>query len=483
MILKNILTEINYLKSTNIELDIEIENITDNSREVVLNSIFVAISGNAFDGNNYIINAIGNGAKLVVTDKESVFEINKNNIPIILVNNSRIILVELLNIFYNYPSKDFKIVAITGTNGKTTISTLIYNAFIKLNKNVALIGTNGIYINSEKSEATHTTPSPIQLITLFLEFKKNNIEYVIMEVSSHSLDQHRVDFIDFDVAIFTNLTRDHLDYHKTMENYATAKKKLFDGLKPDTIAIINNDDEWSNFMIKDCKGKIETISRNKNSTYQISNLISDINGNKFNLICETNSFNIYNKLLSSFNAYNLASAVLCLNYFNIKNISDLISNISGPEGRMDSIKLHNGTTAIIDYAHTPDALEKALQNLKELCQGKLICVFGCGGDRDKGKRPIMGAISTDIADYTYITSDNPRTENPNEIINDIIVNIKSNNFEVEIDRSVAIRKAILNSNKNDIILIAGKGHEKYQIIGTNKFHFDDFEEIRRVDNE
>lgn len=482
MELKNILSKINYLKSSNYDENLEIKYITDNSREIVLNSIFVAVSGYAFDGNNYIDNAIQNGALLIITDKEDIFEINKNNIPIILVNNSRIILSELLNIFYNNPANNFKIIGITGTNGKTTISTLIYNALLKLNKNVALIGTNGIYINKNKIEATHTTPSAIQLINLFLEFKKNNIEFVIMEVSSHSLDQHRVDFIDFDVAIFTNLTRDHLDYHKTMENYATAKKILFDRLNNNSLAIINNDDEWAGFMIKDCKGKVETISRNRSSTYQIANLISDINGNNFNLISDTITFNINNKLLSTFNAYNLASATLCLNYFNINNIEELINSINGPDGRMESIPLTNGAIAIIDYAHTPDALEKALLSLKELSNGKLICVFGCGGDRDKGKRPIMGDISTKIADFTYITSDNPRTENPDEIINDIIVNIERINFEVEIDRGSAIKKAILNSKNNDIILIAGKGHEKYQIVGTKKFHFDDFEEVRKADN-
>lgn len=481
MLLKDLLSGIEILNAKNVNNNLDVRLISDNSKEIINNSIFIAVSGSAFDGNKFIPQAIENGASLIFTDKEEIFD-TINNISIILVDNSRKIYSDLLNIFYNYPANDFKIIGITGTNGKTTISTLIYNALILSKKNVALIGTNGIYINNEKIEATHTTPSVSQLIKLFIDFKINNIEYIVMEVSSHALDQYRVAFINFNVAIFTNLTRDHLDYHGSMENYAKAKKMLFDSLDSNSLAIINKDDDWAELMVKDCKAKIKSISINNNSTHKISNLISDINGNNFDLVSDNNTFKINNKLLSKFNAYNLALAALALDYLDIKNLSELINKVNGPEGRMDSISLNNGAIAIIDYAHTPDALEKALSNLKDLCNGMLISVFGCGGDRDKGKRSIMGEISSTIADYSIVTSDNPRTEEPNNIIQDIIVNMDVNKFEIEIDRRKAIQKAITLSQKNDVILIAGKGHEKYQIIGTEKVHFDDFEEVRKGEN-
>ena len=480
MILNNLIENLEIINSKNINRDIEINLISDNSKEITNNSIFVAISGNVVDGNKFINQTIENGVSLIVTDNENVF--NENNFPLILVKNSRKALSDLLNIFYDFPANNFKIVGITGTNGKTTISTLIYNGLILSNKKVALIGTNGIYINNNKIEATHTTPSVSELIKLFIEFKKYDIEYIIMEVSSHALDQFRVDFINFNVAIFSNLTRDHLDYHGTMENYAKAKKILFDKLENNSIAIINSDDEWADLIINDCNAEIISISKNKKTTFNISNLISDINGNKFELISSNKHLRIENKLISSFNAYNLSMAILTLDFFNINNIEKIMSEIDGPEGRMNSIQLKNGAVAIIDYAHTPDALEKALINLKSLTKNKLICVFGCGGDRDKGKRPIMGEISTKIADFTIITSDNPRTENPNNIIQDIIVNIPKNKYDIEIDRRKAIEKALMISTENDVILIAGKGHEKYQILGTEKIHFDDFEEVNRFNN-
>lgn len=479
MLLNNLISNINFIKSSNIDFLINIASISDNSQKVEQNSIFVAVQGLEVDGNIFIKNAIEKGASLIITDKIESFEFYSNSIPILFVRNARKVLSDLLNIFYDFPASKLKVIGVTGTNGKTTTSTLLYNALMLSKKKVALIGTNGIFIENEKIEATHTTPGIVQLIQLFVEFRNKNIEFVVMEVSSHSLDQHRVDFINFDTAIFTNLTRDHLDYHKTMSNYAKAKKMLFDGLNPNSLAIINADDYWSQMMIQDASCEIKTLSIERYTDFRIENLISTINGNDFDLKWDNHILHLKSQLFSRFNAYNLASVAIALMRYGIDNIDLLLEKLMGPEGRMNSIKLHNGAIAIIDYAHTPDALEKALKNIKDLQIGRLFCVFGCGGDRDKGKRPQMGKISSELADFTIITSDNPRSEDPMLIINDIIVDMPEGTYEVLVDRREAIKKAIELSKQDDVILIAGKGHEKYQIIGRDKCHFDDFEEVTR----
>jgi UDP-N-acetylmuramoyl-L-alanyl-D-glutamate--2,6-diaminopimelate ligase len=475
---------INNIEKINVDLinyDNEILGITDDSRELKSGFIFVAVKGSVSDGNKYIEKVISNGAICIITDQIDVYKLYKNETNIILVNNSRIALSQLLNKFYNYPADKFKIIGITGTNGKTTVSTLIYQALRKINKKVALIGTNGILINNEKIEATHTTPSVKDLIKLFLDFAKYEVEYIIMEVSSHSLDQYRVEFIDFDVAIFTNLSRDHLDYHLTMENYAKAKKMLFDGLSENSLAVINADDAWGEYMISECEASIKRISKiKKNNHFYLNILESSSNGNKFEIQNESNVIFIESKMLSDFNIMNLSFVAILLNHLGFgENITSLLADLKGPEGRMERIDLKNGAIAVVDYAHTPDALEKGLESLKQFTENKLICVFGCGGDRDKGKRPLMGKISNKLADFSFVTSDNPRTEVPEEIINDITIDMV-NNYEVIIDRKEAIKKAILNSEKGDIILIAGKGHEKYQVIGKEKVFFDDFEEIKNA---
>ncbi len=462
-----------------INYDNEILGITDDSREVKGGFIFVAVKGSVSDGNNYIEQVIDKGVDCVITDQIETYDLYKNKINIILVTNSRIALSHLLNIFYNQPSEKFKIIGITGTNGKTTVSTLLYQSLIKLNKKVTLIGTNGIWINESKHEATHTTPSVKELIKLFIQFKSLDIEYVIMEVSSHSLDQYRVAFIDFDVAIFTNLSRDHLDYHLTMDNYAKAKKMLFDGLSNKSLAIINADDAWGEYMISECKAIINRISKeNKSNNFYINILEFSSNGNKFEIENGINGIYIESKLLSEFNILNLSFVALALTHLGFtENLNSILTDLKGPEGRMERIDLKNGAIAVVDYAHTPDALEKALTSLKQFTENKLISVFGCGGDRDKGKRPLMGEISNKLADFSIVTSDNPRTEVPEEIIKDITINM-SDNYEIIIDRKKAIEKTILSSKKGDIILIAGKGHEKYQVLGKEKIFFDDFEEIK-----
>lgn len=482
--LKNLITQISILESNNLNLDADIIAISDDSREVTENSIFIAVKGSVSNGNNYIEKLSDINNLLVITDDVDTYQEYKKSISIILVANSRLTLSNLLNYFFDFPSLHIKTIGITGTNGKTTVSTLLFQSLRLLDKNVALIGTNGIWINESKQEATHTTPSVKELIKLFIQFKSLDIEYVIMEVSSHSLDQYRVAFIDFSVAVFTNLTRDHLDYHITMENYANAKKMLFDGLTSDALAIVNSDDVWSDTMLKDCNSIIKKLSfENKIDNYYLKIIEQGIKGNKFEIQNRSNGIFIESSLLSNFNILNLSFVALILQHLKFDDkISEILSKVKGPEGRMESVILKNGAIAVVDYAHTPDALEKALSSLNELKTQKLISVFGCGGDRDKGKRKLMGNISNQIADLSIVTSDNPRTENPKAIIDDIIVEMKDN-YEVVIDRKEAIKKAVLMSKKDDIILIAGKGHEKYQVIGTEKVYFSDFDEIKKANLE
>lgn len=478
--LNYLLEDIEIIEQNIAENQTEVNGITDDSREVADGFIYIAVKGSISDGNKFIDGLKNKNLALIVTDDKDTFFKYKSDLDIILVKNTRLTLSQLLNKFYDFPAKDFKVIGVTGTNGKTTVSTLIYQALRKIDKNVALIGTNGIWLNDEKTEATHTTPSVKDLIRLFIKLKSLNFEYIVMEVSSHSLDQYRVEFINFDVAIFTNLSRDHLDYHLSMENYAKAKKMLFDSLSNKSLAIINSDDLWGDFMVLNCAGKVQKLSKiKKNINYHYINIIDSSSiGNKFEIINGEDILKIESRLLSDFNIMNLSFVALSLQFLGVNQIPELLADLNGPEGRMEKVSLINGAIAVIDYAHTPDALEKCLISLNQFKENKLICVFGCGGDRDKGKRPIMGEIACRIANYIYITSDNPRTENPEDIINDITGSLKEN-YEVVVDRKQAIEKAILNSQKGDIILIAGKGHEKYQVIGKEKIYFDDFEEIKK----
>ncbi len=482
--LKNLINQIEIIDSSNLNNEIDIHGISDDSREIKDNFIFVAVRGSVSNGNDYIEKLSSCNSILIITDDKQVFDLHKSKVNIALVENSRLTLSKLLNFYFDFPSRNIKTIGITGTNGKTTVSTLLFQSLRLLNKNVALIGTNGIWINDEKKEATHTTPSVKELILLFKEFKAIGIEYVIMEVSSHSLDQHRVEFIDFDIAIFTNLTRDHLDYHITMENYAKAKKMLFDKLSINSLAILDSDDKWAEFMLSDCKAEIRKLSfAKKVDNYAIKIINSGIEGNKFEIENGSDVILIDSPLLSNFNIMNLSFVALSLDFLGFRSeVSDLLSKVKGPEGRMEKVNLKNGAIAVVDYAHTPDALEKALKSLKELTSKRVISVFGCGGDRDKGKRKLMGNISNQIANLSIVTSDNPRTENPKAIIDDIIVEMKGN-FEIIVDRKAAIKKAVLLSESGDIILIAGKGHEKYQVVGTEKVFFDDFDEIKKANLE
>lgn len=463
-----------------------ISGISYDSRKVKSDFLFVAIKGEKFDGHKFIEQAIDKGAIAIVCE-----ELPENfriyvNVTFIKVKNSRLALSNLSHQFYGNPTKKLKVIGVTGTNGKTTITYILKSMLDQSGEITGLIGTTGIYIGSEKLPSTHTTPESLELAQLFIEMLDKGVTTVVMEVSSHSLHQNRVAGVKFDGAIFSNLTRDHLDYHGTMEEYAAAKKILFQMLPSNAVAVVNSNNKYSKFMVEgvDCKNIVNTGFALE-SDYLLKDISIGLKGNSFRLISKDKSICFETALIGKFNIENisLASAILLEMGYSEDSIVKGALKTKGAPGRMERYILKNGAVAIVDYAHTPDALENSLFACKTILEhasnsGDLICVFGCGGDRDSGKRPIMGEISTELSDKTIVTSDNPRTEDPELIIHDIEKGIQKSNYSIELDREKAIRAACEYSKSGDIILIAGKGHEKYQIIGTEKIHFDDAEIVK-----
>lgn len=420
------------------------------SRLVELGDTFIAIKGEFKDGHDYIYEAIEKGATKIIAEHGNY------NVETEIVLSTKKYLEEYLS--NNLPN--IKIIGVTGTNGKTTTCYLIWQIFNKLNIKCAYIGTLGFYLDKKIKELNNTTPGYIELFNLINEAYDNDYKYIVMEVSSQALSQDRVNFIEFDYAIFTNLTQDHLDYHKTMENYVEAKQKLFYLLKKNGIGIINFDDVCSSYF-----------QINNYLTYGYSECDYQIVGNdKFTINDEEYEMN----LIGRYNIYNMTAAI-CLFYqlgYNHNDLYKIVSNCSAPEGRMDLIKKNN-RSVVVDYAHTPDAVLNILECIKTLNYNKIITIIGCGGNRDKTKRPIMGSIATDNSDYVIFTNDNPRYEEPEDILYDITHNLDKNNYEIESNREIAIKKGIQLLGKNDILIVLGKGHEKYQIIKNKKIFFDD----------
>lgn len=420
------------------------------SRLIDKGDTFIALKGTVEDGHHYIEEAISRGASKIIA------EYGDYSVDTEIVLSTKKYLEEYLS--NNLPN--IKIIGITGTNGKTTTCYLIWQMFNKLNIKCAYIGTLGFYLDKKIKDLTNTTPGSVELFNLINEAYDYGSKYVVMEVSSQALSQERVNFIDFDYAIFTNLTQDHLDYHKTMKNYVEAKQRLFYLLKDKGIGIINYDDVCSNYF-----------QINNYLTYGYSECDYQISGNdKFKINDEEYEMN----LIGKYNIYNMTAAI-CLFYqlgYNHQDLYKVVSSCTPPEGRMDII-YKNNKTAIVDYAHTPDAVLNILECLKTLKYNKIITVMGCGGNRDKSKRPIMGDIATSNSDYVIFTSDNPRDEDPMSILKDITINLDKKNYEIESNRENAIKKGIQLLEKNDILIVLGKGHEKYQIIKNKKIFFDD----------
>ena len=489
---------INYLKIIG-QIDANVSSICYDSRKCEKDSIFVAIRGTQADGHKFIDSAIKRGSNIIVCEKLPAKLDKYKNRTLILVENSRIALAKLSHARYENPTKDIRVIGVTGTNGKTTVTFLLKSLFEEAGEKTGIIGTTGVYIGNEKIPTTHTTPESLELCSIFSEMRKKSVSTVIMEVSSHALDQHRVEGIEFDAGLFTNLTQDHLDYHASLEEYANIKKHLFDILPKDSIALVNSDDDYSDFMLLNTKTNVKySVGRNQSSDIIIQNEKLYIDSCEFELNFAGDSFQNAQKgilklntnLIGRFNIDNAALAASFANVIGIDNniIINAIKKSTGAPGRMHKVILKNSAVAIVDYAHTPDALEKALLACRDVLHSagkssnKLICVFGCGGDRDKTKRPLMGKISTKIADYTIISNDNPRTEEPDKIIEQIYGSLNMNDKSKTVcitNRAEAIEYAYNFSNKDDIILVAGKGHEEYQIIGTERLHFSDIEELKK----
>ena len=444
--------------------------ITADTSKVRRGYAFIAIKGLNSDGHDLIKTAKAAGAILVIIDREV-----EPILPTITVEDTRAIWGPLVLASKGNPQESIKLIGVTGTNGKTTVSTLIHQILSKLGYKAGLMGTIATKICDETIQSKLTTGDPEHISEHLYQMKNAGCTVAVMEVSSHALSQGRVNGLNFDVAIFTNLTQDHLDYHGTMDSYAMAKKMLFDALNSEAIAIVNTDDEWHQRMIADCTATVWGYGVKDDSLF-IHN--TDTTGSRF----ELNETIVETKLSGTFNVYNASAAYLaCLAIgCSEKNVTQAISEAEGAAGRLERVTYSADSPAVfVDYAHTPDALENVLKSLQSVRENaSLVVVFGCGGDRDRSKRPLMGAVSVSLADKVYLTSDNPRSESPNTIINEIASGIsvdfadRVNKIE---DRREAIKKAIFEASDSDVILIAGKGHETYQEINGERFPMDDRE--------
>lgn len=450
-------------------------NIKIDSRKVQKGDIFVALKGNAVDGHDYIEEAIKNGASKIILEKN--IQLN-SDIEKEIVNDTNEWLTNYIATNYSKTINEMNIIGITGTNGKTTTAYLTYQMLNALESKTAYIGTIGFYIPEEETvELPNTTPNILDLYELLLYAKEKQCKNVIMEVSSHALDMKRVYGINFTISAFTNLTQDHLDYHKTMDNYLESKKLILN--QTTNVFIANDDDNYSKkFNFKNKK----TIGNNAKD-YKIISYLDK--GYKTLINFENNNqiYQVSTNLKNNFNVYNYLTALAIINNlgYKIEDIIAITDSIYPPKGRCEQIKVKNGI-AVIDYAHTPDAVEKIVKAFNENKQGNIITIIGCGGDRDPKKRPIMGNIASTYSDYVIFTSDNPRTENPEMIMKDILSGVTKDNYEVILDRKTAIKKALDLIKDNDVVLILGKGHENYQIIGREKIHLDDSEEVQKYIN-
>ena len=453
--------------------DKEVTKITDNSSSVCSGCVFVCIKGNHFDGHDKAEEALKAGAVAVVVSHD--IGVKKQ----IIVENTRAAYTNLCAAFYSHPERNLKLIGITGTNGKTTTAFVIKNIFDCLGIKAGMIGTVKNMIGDTEMPSSLTTPDANDLFDLFAKMVACGCEYCVMEVSSQALAQYRVDGIHYDAAIFTNLTQDHLDYHSTFENYKEAKHMLF---KNTDLAIINADDDASEYMVSDTNCRTVSFSIEKNtSDYSAKNVRTSASGVKYELVSNKNIGRVSFKVPGLFNVYNSMGAVVCLIElgFDFEKVLDAAAKIGGVPGRMEVVPTNTPYSVIIDYAHTPDGLENVLKSLREVTKGKIIAVFGCGGDRDKTKRPLMGSIGANLADIAVITSDNPRTEDPDAIVNDVLAGTTKHKAKiiVEVDRTKAIGKALSIAEEGDVVVLAGKGHETYQILSTGKIHYDEREVV------
>ena len=463
---------------------IEIAGLNIDSRKIEKGHLFIAVRGTQTDGHQFIGKAIENGAAAVVC--EDIPEEKPQQVTFIKVESTESCAGKLAHAFYGEPSKKLKLVGVTGTNGKTTIATLLYNMFRKMGHKCGLLSTVCNYIDGREIAASHTTPDPIQLNQLLGQMADEGCEYAFMECSSHAIDQKRIAGLRYVGGIFTNLTRDHLDYHKTFENYRDAKKAFFDNLPKQAFAITNADDKNGMVMVQNCKAQVKTYSTRAMADFKARILECHFEG----MYLEIDGREVGVQFIGKFNVSNLLAVYGAARMLGKEpdDILLVLSTLKSVSGRLDPVHSPEGFTAIVDYAHTPDALENVLKAIHEVLNGKgeIITVCGAGGNRDKGKRPLMAQEAVRQSDKVIITSDNPRFENPQDIINDMLAGLNPQQMKKTIaivDRREALRTACMMAKKGDVILVAGKGHENYQEICGVKHHFDDKEVLQEIFNQ
>ena len=461
--------------------EVEVTGVNIDSRRIEKGHLFVAIPGTQTDGHKYIPKAIELGATSILC--EQMPEERIDGVSYIIVESTESVVGIVATRFFGDPSRKLKLVGVTGTNGKTTIATLLYNMFRKFGHKCGLLSTVCNYIEDEAIPADHTTPDPIELNRLLAQMVDAGCDYAFMECSSHAIAQKRIGGLKFAGGIFTNLTRDHLDYHKTVENYRNAKKAFFDDLGKDAFAITNADDKNGLFMVQNTKAQVKTYSIRSMADFKAKIIECHFEG----MYLDINGKEVGVQFIGKFNVSNLLAVYGAAIMLGKKpeDILVILSTLKSVSGRLEPIRSPEGYTAIVDYAHTPDALENVLNTINEVLngKGKVITVCGAGGNRDKGKRPIMAQTAAKLSDKVIITSDNPRFEEPQDIINDMLAGLDNKQMKKVVsivDRKEAIRTASMMAEKGDVILIAGKGHEDYQEIKGVKHHFDDREVVREI---
>lgn len=450
-------------------------NIKCDSRKVEKGDIFVALRGHNQDGHDYIKEAITRGAKKIIAE-EGLYETDT-----LIVKNTHDYLIQYLKDTYGTKIEKLKLIGMTGTNGKTTTCYLLQKALNQLGHKCGYIGTIGFYIDEKIRDLNNTTPDILDLYEMLLECVDAGCVYVSMEVSSHALDMKRVEGLTYDMAIFSNLTKDHLDYHLDMKSYALAKQKLFQKVKPDGMCFINNDDDYKNFFI--LKENHNTTYGIQGGDYKIIDYHMDMEGTSFQTLHNEQVETYQMKLIGKHNLYNMQVVIMVLHYLKIEEekIKEVIASLAAPSGRMQFIH-YLDNLIIVDYAHTPDAVKNMVETVSELAHNHIYTLIGCGGNRDKTKRPEMAFIATNLSTTVIFTSDNPRKEDPELIIQDMLQGLDNTNYEIIVNRKEAIKRGIQMLEKGDILLLLGKGHEAYQVIGTEKVHFDDLEEVENIIN-
>jgi len=457
-----------------------INDLRIDSRLIEPNDVFFAIKGEIADGSLFIPSAIDNGAKSIVLENEWIYAINYPDINFIIVEDVRKMLAICAKSFYQNLSSNMTLIGITGTNGKTTVSTLLYKYFQFLHKKASMIGSNGIYIMNNFYSTKNTTPDILEIYSILRESKKMGISTIIMEVSSHAVKMMRVFGLEFKIVLITNLTQDHLDFHKTIEDYKYTKGLFLSNVDEKNTILINKDIDDFKFFYLLTKGNTFTYGFN-NSNYKFSNYKISLDGSEFDIIIDGKIEHIKTSLLGIFNIYNVISFISIIHQLGMytSKTAEFLNTKINILGRMEVIKKQN-KYAVIDFAHSPDGVENVLNFLNEVKANKLYVVIGCGGDRDQGKRKIIGDIVTRLADFVIFTNDNPRSEEPSKIIDDILDGAKKNNYLVILDRRMAIEECFKMTLNNDIIAILGKGNEQYQIINNDKIPFSDKKIVQEI---